>query len=88
MEYGVGELQLASDIFDGGPSGIVTPRVVVVDDLLATGGTAIAAARLLRDAGATVVEVAVVIELVTQGLQGREKLKKLAFVELFSLLTF
>lgn len=101
MEYeDKAHLELAADIFDSpssstvargagaGPGASIRPRVVVVDDLLATGGSAIAACNLLRDAGATVVEVAVAIELVTEPLHGRENLKKKAFVNLFSLLAF
>lgn len=101
MEYkDKSNLELAADILDSpssstaargagvGPSASIRPRVVVVDDLLATGGSAIAACKLLRDAGATVVEVAVAIELVTEPLHGRKNLKEKAFVNLFSLLEF
>lgn len=93
MEYkDKANLELAADILDSpssfGPGASTRPRVVVVDDLLATGGSAIAACNLLRDAGATVVEVAVAIELATEALHGRENLKKKAFTNLFSLLAF
>lgn len=86
MEYGHDRLQMASDLFDTTP--VTSPRVVLVDDLLASGGTAVAACNLLRVAGATVVEVAVVIELVTQALGGRSRLKEQGAIELHSLLTF
>lgn len=47
-------------------------RVVVIDDLMATGGTAAAACALLQQVGAVVVEVHVMVEL--DGLKGRHKL--------------
>ena len=48
-------------------------RVVIADDLIATGGTAAATAALVSKLGGTVVECAFVIELTF--LRGREKLK-------------
>ena len=48
-------------------------RVVIADDLLATGGTAAATAELVAKLGATVVECAFVIELAF--LKGRDRLK-------------
>lgn len=86
MEYGNGQLQVAADLFD--TSSVTRPRVLLVDDLLATGGTAIAACNLLRDAGATIIEVAVIIELLSENLNGRRKLKELAYIDLHSLFTF
>jgi adenine phosphoribosyltransferase len=47
-------------------------RVLIVDDLLATGGTASAAARMVQDAGGTVVGLGFVIELTFLG--GRQRL--------------
>lgn len=49
-------------------------RIVVVDDLLATGGTAEAAARLVERLGAVVVKMVFLIELVDLG--GRARLEK------------
>lgn len=58
-------------------------RVLVVDDLLATGGTAKATCELIEKFDSTVVECAFVVEL--DFLKGREKLKG---IEIFSLLHF
>ncbi|MEL6939077.1 MAG: adenine phosphoribosyltransferase [Cyanobacteria bacterium J06598_1] len=66
LEYGEDELQVHQDAFAPGA------RVVIVDDLLATGGTAQAAASLVKKAGATVAGFVFVIELA--GLAGRDKL--------------
>ncbi len=66
LEYGSDSLEIHRDAFQRGE------RVLVVDDLLATGGTAAAAARLAERVGAEVVGVAFVIELGFLG--GREKL--------------
>lgn len=66
LEYGTAELEVQIDAFEPGA------RVLVVDDLLATGGTAAAACTLVEKAGAQVVGCAFVVEL--NGLGGREKL--------------
>lgn len=66
LEYGSDSLEIHRDAFQRGE------RVLVVDDLLATGGTASAAARLVEKIGAEVVGVAFVIEL--EFLGGRAKL--------------
>lgn len=57
LEYGTDRVEMHADACAPGQ------RVLVVDDLIATGGTARAAVRLLREAGASVVGVAVVIDL-------------------------
>ncbi|WP_370325119.1 adenine phosphoribosyltransferase [Euzebya sp.] len=66
LEYGTATIAVHVDAFDDGD------RVLVVDDVLATGGTARAAANLVRRAGGHVVGLAVLIELGFLG--GREVL--------------
>ncbi len=66
LEYGSDALEIHADAVAKGQ------RVLVVDDLLATGGTARAACDLLEEMGANVVEIAVLIEL--ESLEGRGKL--------------
>ncbi len=66
LEYGTAEIEIHKDsIFPG-------QRVVIVDDLLATGGTAQAAIKLVESLGGKVVKLVFVMELA--GLKGREKL--------------
>jgi len=69
LEYGEDTLELHADALPRGT------RTVIVDDLLATGGTALATARLVRQLDAEVVAELFVIELV--GLAGRDKLAPL-----------
>ncbi|MEI6278988.1 MAG: adenine phosphoribosyltransferase [Verrucomicrobiae bacterium] len=66
LEYGSAEIQIHTDAFRTGE------RVALIDDLLATGGTAGAAIKLIRHAGATVVTAAFLIEL--RALGGRAAL--------------
>jgi adenine phosphoribosyltransferase len=66
LEYGEDTLELHADALRAGQ------RVVVVDDLLATGGTAEATARLVEQLGASVEALLFVIEL--EGLGGRARL--------------
>ena len=61
----------------------IEERVLVVDDLLATGGTAAATVDLLRKLGAEIVGCAFMIELLF--LQGRQKIED---CEVYSLMTY
>ncbi|MBM3876131.1 MAG: adenine phosphoribosyltransferase [Verrucomicrobia bacterium] len=69
LEYGSATVAIHTDAVKSGA------RVLLVDDLLATGGTAAAAAALLQRVGAQIVAINFFIELA--GLNGREKLKGL-----------
>ena len=66
LEYGTDSLELHIDALSAGQ------KVVIVDDLLATGGTAEAAVKLVERRGATVLELAFLIELAALG--GRKRL--------------
>lgn len=77
LEYGEAVLEIHADALKEGD------QVVVVDDLIATGGTAAATCALVEKLGAKVVECAFVVEL--EGLKGREKLGDR---EVFSLVGF
>lgn len=68
LEYGTASLQIHSDSITKGQ------HVIILDDLLATGGTIGATARLVERLGGVVDEIAVIVEL--SFLKGREKLKK------------
>ena len=67
LEYGTDALEIHKDAFAPGA------RVLIVDDLLATGGTAEAACKLVKKTGAELVGIAFLIELC--GLNGRDKLQ-------------
>jgi len=66
LEYGIDTLEMHKDAVRPGM------RVVIADDLLATGGTALASVRLVEKLGGEVAAVSFVIEL--EGLKGRERL--------------
>lgn len=68
LEYGNDTLELHQDALSA------DDRVLLIDDLLATGGTMRAAAQLVNHSSATVVEAAFLIEL--NGLQGRQKIEQ------------
>ena len=72
LEYGNDTLEMHADSFEGMDS----PRVLIVDDVLATGGTAAAAAELIKSAGGVPVGLAVLIELTE--LNGRKTLSDVA----------
>ncbi|MBI2421237.1 MAG: adenine phosphoribosyltransferase [Candidatus Hydrogenedentes bacterium] len=67
LEYGTDRVAIHDDALHAGQ------RVLILDDLLATGGTALAVARLIQRLGAEVVEAAFVVEL--PPLNGRKKLE-------------
>ncbi|MGC8462123.1 MAG: adenine phosphoribosyltransferase [Acidimicrobiales bacterium] len=67
LEYGTSELEVHVDALEPGR------RVLVVDDVLATGGTAAAAAQLVRRTGADLVGIAVLLEIAA--LRGRGQLE-------------
>jgi adenine phosphoribosyltransferase len=68
LEYGTDTIEMHIDAIEKGE------KVLVFDDLLATGGTALAACNLIKKAGGEVVGIAFIIEL-TGSLHGRDKLK-------------
>ncbi|MFN9976608.1 MAG: purine phosphoribosyltransferase family protein, partial [Phycisphaerae bacterium] len=68
LEYGTDRLEIHSDAIGQGR------KVVVVDDLLATGGTLEACCELVKKCGAEIVGIAVLIEL--PKLKGRDKVVK------------
>lgn len=66
LEYGHAEIEVHTDAFESGQ------RVLIIDDVLATGGTAEATASLVERAGAEVTAIEVVLELAFLG--GRKRL--------------
>lgn len=77
LEYGTDTLEIHKNAFKKGN------RVALVDDLLATGGTISACAKLIEKAGGEIVTVDFIVEL--EDLKGREKLKG---YDVFSLINF
>jgi adenine phosphoribosyltransferase len=77
LEYGAERLEMHSDAVSAGDT------VLIVDDVLATGGTAAAAAEVVRKLGAEVAGIGVIIELTF--LSGRSKLDG---IDLYSILTY
>ncbi|NEJ73286.1 adenine phosphoribosyltransferase [Rhizobium phaseoli] len=72
LEYGVDEMEMHRDAVQPGE------KVILVDDLIATGGTAVGATKLLRQIGAEVVGACFVIDLPDLG--GRKKLEEFGVV--------
>jgi adenine phosphoribosyltransferase len=79
LEYGVDTIEIHAGVLQAGD------KVLLVDDLIATGGTALAAVSLLRRTGAEVRHAGFVIDLYDLG--GAEKLKHVG-VEVFKLIDF
>ena len=79
LEYGQATTELHADAFPAGA------RVLIVDDLLATGGTAEAAVKLVQELKGKIVGLAFLVEL--EFLKGRQRLEKLG-VEIFSLIKY
>jgi adenine phosphoribosyltransferase len=77
LEYGVDALEMHTDVLRAGQ------RVLIVDDLLATGGTLAACCSLVRESGAGIEAVTVLIELAALG--GR---KQLGGCPVFSVITY
>jgi adenine phosphoribosyltransferase len=79
LEYGIDEMEMHRDAIQPGE------RVILVDDLIATGGTAVAAVKLLRQMGAEIVAACFIVDLPDLG--GRKKLEELG-VNVRTLLAF
>ena len=79
LEYGTDRIEIHKDALKNGE------RVLLVDDLLATGGTAMAAAALIEKLGGVVVEMAFIVDLPEVG--GRKKLEHKGY-KVFSLTEF
>lgn len=77
LEYGTATLEIPADGID-----IAGRSVVIIDDVLATGGTLAAASRLLQGSGAEVLGAAVVLELTALG--GRAAVAPLAVSSLYT----
>jgi adenine phosphoribosyltransferase len=75
LEYGSATLEVPAEGVE-----IAGRNIVIIDDVLATGGTLAAAARLLDDAGAAVTTAAVVLEL--SALRGRDAVAPLPVISL------
>ena len=79
LEYGTDSIEIHEDAIEKGK------KVLIIDDLLATGGTAAAACNLFKKVGGDVAGVAFIIEI--EELKGREKIEKTG-VEVISMLKF
>lgn len=79
LEYGVDTIEIHADVLEPGD------KVLLIDDLIATGGTALAAIGLMRRTGARVENAGFVIDLFDLG--GGEKLRHMG-VEVYKLMDF
>ncbi len=79
LEYGTDRIEIHKDALRKGE------RVILVDDLLATGGTALAAAALVEKLGGVIVEMAFVVDLPEVG--GRKKIQSKGY-KIFTLTEF
>ncbi len=79
LEYGADTIEIHADVLEVGD------KVLLIDDLIATGGTAVAAVSLLRRTGAVVENAGFVIDLFDLG--GAEKLKHMG-VNVYKLIDF
>ena len=77
LEYGTATLEMHQDAIRKGQ------KVVIIDDLIATGGTTEAIIKLVEREGGEIVKIGFVMEL--EGLKGREKLKD---YDVFSLISY
>lgn len=79
LEYGEAEVELHSDAFQQGD------RILLVDDLIATGGTMLAAAKLITRSGGQVVETATIVDLPDLG--GSQRIREAGY-GVFSVCSF
>ena len=79
IEYGTAIMELQQDAIDKGDS------ILIADDLIATGGTAVAAAQMIEELGGKVAGFAFIIEL--SDLKGADRLRKMGY-NVESLVTF
>ncbi|HVD20727.1 MAG TPA: adenine phosphoribosyltransferase [Nitrososphaera sp.] len=71
IEYGAAIMELQQDAIDKGNS------ILIADDLIATGGTAVAAAQMIKELGGRVAGFAFIIEL--SDLKGADRLRKMGY---------
>lgn len=79
LEYGTDTIEIHSDAITEGQN------VLLIDDLLATGGTSVAAAKLIEKLGGKIFEIAFIVDLPEVG--GRKKLESAGYSQ-FSLVEF
>lgn len=72
LEYGFDEVEIHIDAFNNDE----TARVLLIDDLIATGGTAVAASKLVCDTKANLVEVCFLLNL--EFLKGKQRIEEIA----------